>query len=305
MRARVKLHVAMVVKHPHGGLKVHELDWVHSADVLVHGLLLDDELVQLLRSQVLREAELLADLEVAEALVDPALVLPVRRVEVIFDAVVGAAWELFSDVRPLVPQLFVQVENLLLFDFVDRRLINVGIQVIVPSLAALLACASADFEFFFELISDESPLLGAVLLDELHDCIVLLLRPKLSRGLLLLAATHAAFFDCAGLMHGDGGIAIVLLIIVFVVIFILAAVLLLVFFVGDGGVLLGVFLGPPTLLLLSRGLGVHLFFNNINVGLRGVILLVGLQIFLRGSISASFPLPHCGHRSKFGFELFR
>ena len=60
MRARVKLHVAMVVKHPHGGLKVHELDWVHSADVLVHGLLLDDELVQLLRSQVLREAELLA-----------------------------------------------------------------------------------------------------------------------------------------------------------------------------------------------------------------------------------------------------
>ena len=36
-------------------------------------------------------------------------------------------------------------------------------------LAALLACAGANFEFLLELVGDKGPLLGAVLLNELHD----------------------------------------------------------------------------------------------------------------------------------------
>ena len=62
-----------------------------------------------------------------EALVDAALVLPVSRVEVVLDAVVRAARELLRDVRPLVAQLLVQVENLLLFLSVDRIFVDVGI----------------------------------------------------------------------------------------------------------------------------------------------------------------------------------
>ena len=62
-----------------------------------------------------------------EALVDAALVLPVSGVEVVLDAVVRAARELLRDVRPLVAQLLVQVENLLLFLSVDRIFVDVGI----------------------------------------------------------------------------------------------------------------------------------------------------------------------------------
>jgi len=42
-------------------------------------------------------------LRVLERLVDSPLVLAVRGVKVIFDAVVGAAGQLFGDVGPLVP----------------------------------------------------------------------------------------------------------------------------------------------------------------------------------------------------------
>ena len=75
----------------------------------------------------LRKTIILTNLSMFEALVDAALVLPVRRVEVVLDAVVGAAWEFLGDVCPFVAQLLVQVENLLFLLSVDRIFVDVGI----------------------------------------------------------------------------------------------------------------------------------------------------------------------------------
>lgn len=59
--------------------------------------------------------------------------LPMCRVEVIFNTIVAASWQFFGYVRPFVAEFFVLVKNLFLFTFVDRCLIDVGVQVIVPS----------------------------------------------------------------------------------------------------------------------------------------------------------------------------
>ena len=74
----------------------------------------------------------LTDLDIPEALVDPSLVLAMRGVEVIFDAVVRATGQLFGDVGPLVSQFFVQIENLFLLHFVDWSLVDVRVEMVVP-----------------------------------------------------------------------------------------------------------------------------------------------------------------------------
>lgn len=134
----------------------------------------------------------LTDLGIPETFIDAALVLAMGGVEVILDAVVGAAGEFFGDVGPFVSQLLVEIENLLLLVFVNRSLIDVRIQMIVPStridqlsltmvgeskylpLAALLSGAGADFELILKLVGDKRPLFGPVFSHQFHDCIVLL-----------------------------------------------------------------------------------------------------------------------------------
>lgn len=59
-----------------------------------------------------------------ERLDDATLMLPMRGVEVVLNAVVRAAWQFLSDVGPPVAELLVQIENHLLFLFIDRRLFN-------------------------------------------------------------------------------------------------------------------------------------------------------------------------------------
>ena len=76
---------------------------------------------------------LLTDLHISEALIDPSLVLAMRGIEVVLDAVVRAARKLLRNISPLVAQLFVQIKNLFLLNFVNRSLIDVRIEVIVPS----------------------------------------------------------------------------------------------------------------------------------------------------------------------------
>lgn len=58
---------------------------------------------------------------------DATLVLAMRRVEVVLDAVVGAASQLFGDLGPLVALLLVESEDLALFLFADRILLNVRV----------------------------------------------------------------------------------------------------------------------------------------------------------------------------------
>ena len=55
------------------------------------------------------------------------------RVEVIFDTIIATPWQLFSDVRPFIAKLFVQVENLFLLILIYWCLIDVGVEVVVPS----------------------------------------------------------------------------------------------------------------------------------------------------------------------------
>jgi len=89
--------------------------------------------MQFIRGQLLRRTEQLAQGSKLECLVDPALVLAVGRVEVVLDAVVGAARQLFCYVSPPITHLLVQLEYLMLFRSADRVLVYVRVQVIVPS----------------------------------------------------------------------------------------------------------------------------------------------------------------------------
>jgi hypothetical protein len=77
--------------------------------------------------------EILTNLGMLKRLIDSALVLPMGGVEVVLDAVVTAAGQLFGYVGPLVAQLLVEVENLLFFVLIDGILFYVRIQVVMPS----------------------------------------------------------------------------------------------------------------------------------------------------------------------------
>ena len=62
-----------------------------------------------------------------------------RRVPVVLHAVLSTAWKALRDVRPLVPKLQMRFDELLLFVQSPRAAFDVRSEVIVPSLAALLA----------------------------------------------------------------------------------------------------------------------------------------------------------------------
>ena len=53
----------------------------------------------------------LTNLGMFETFVDSSLMFAMGRVEVVFDAIVAAPGQFFRNVSPLVPQLFVQIEN--------------------------------------------------------------------------------------------------------------------------------------------------------------------------------------------------
>ena len=75
----------------------------------------------------------LTNLGISKVFVDSTLVLAMGRVEVILDAIVRAPGKVLGDISPLVPKPLVQVKNLLLLILIDRCLVNVRVQVIVPS----------------------------------------------------------------------------------------------------------------------------------------------------------------------------
>jgi len=74
----------------------------------------------------------LTNLSMLERLVDAALMLAVGGVEIVFDAIVWAAWKFFGDVGPFVAQLFVEIENFLFFFLIDGILFDVGVQMVMP-----------------------------------------------------------------------------------------------------------------------------------------------------------------------------
>lgn len=126
-----------------------------------------------------------------------SIVLAMRRVEVVLDAVVAAARQLFGDLGPLVPHRLVQLEYPFFFVAADGVLLNVRVQVVVPSasktrrhvcesndqrdrtnyhlpLSALLARAPADPVFVAQTLRDERPPLRPKLSHQVHNCVVFL-----------------------------------------------------------------------------------------------------------------------------------
>ena len=57
---------------------------------------------------------------------------------------------------------------------VDRGLLDIRIQVVMPSLSALLASPSPDLVHVSQLLCYECPSLSSILRDQPYDCIVLL-----------------------------------------------------------------------------------------------------------------------------------
>jgi len=55
------------------------------------------------------------------------------RVEVVFNAVIGAAWQLLRYVRPFVAESLMKFEYFALLLLTDWVLLDVGVQVIMPS----------------------------------------------------------------------------------------------------------------------------------------------------------------------------
>jgi hypothetical protein len=101
-------------------------------------------------------------------------VLAVRRVEVVFDAVVAAPGQLLRDVRPLVAQTLVQIENLAFFVSANGVFLNVGVQVIVPALTALFARPPADLVLLFQFLRHVGPAFSPVRGHQLYDRFVFL-----------------------------------------------------------------------------------------------------------------------------------
>lgn len=75
----------------------------------------------------------LTNLSIAQVLVDSALVFAMSRVKVVLDTIVGAPRKIFCDIGPLISKPLVQVENPLFLVFVYRSLVNIRVQMVVPS----------------------------------------------------------------------------------------------------------------------------------------------------------------------------
>mmetsp|Transcript_47604 Transcript_47604/g.114278 ORF Transcript_47604/g.114278 Transcript_47604/m.114278 type:complete len:306 (+) Transcript_47604:1197-2114(+) len=95
-----------------------------------------------------------------------------RGVPVILDGVVGAPDERLGNLRPPVAELVVRDDELAVLLARPLLALDLGVEVVVPSLAALLSDAAG------KLLRDFGPLLRAELADELDDLVVLLLGPR-------------------------------------------------------------------------------------------------------------------------------
>ena len=79
-----------------------------------------------------------------------------------------------GNIRPFVTINLMSIKNDPLFLAVNRRLLNVRIQVIVPPLSALLTCSPTNSVNLCKLLSNECPALGPILAHELYNGVVFL-----------------------------------------------------------------------------------------------------------------------------------
>ena len=90
----------------------------------------------------------------------------------VFDGVVGATDERLGNLGPPVAELVVGEDQLAVLVAAPLLALDLGVEVVVPALAALLADAPR------KLLRNLGPLLSAQLADELDDLGILLRRPR-------------------------------------------------------------------------------------------------------------------------------
>ena len=118
---RSQLTVLMIEDHPHRVFEVFKLLWIDHLHLLVGELVLFDEWEQNIgRERLAPQVQLLRDLTLLEAFINPPDVLTQRAIIIILDAIVAAAIQEFGDISPLVAVDLVRIEDNLLFDVVDR-----------------------------------------------------------------------------------------------------------------------------------------------------------------------------------------
>eukprot|EP00053_Salpingoeca_punica_P008611 m.77034 g.77034 ORF g.77034 m.77034 type:complete len:398 (-) comp14674_c1_seq9:234-1427(-) len=125
---------------------------------------------------------------------------PHRRVPVVLDGVVRPARQELGDLGPLVAEGVVGVQDDAVLLLCPGRLLDVRRQMVVPPFAALLADAA------LEVRGDDGPALGAKLLHQLHNHLVLLLCPGTLDELWvedLLPAVQALHVGAVGEVLGD------------------------------------------------------------------------------------------------------
>lgn len=92
--------------------------------------------------------------------------------------IVRSPLQVFREVSPLVAQIFVQDEQNPLLIFAPLFLIDVGVEMIMPSFPALFADAAwIARDGTWHVFSDDCPFLRAVLGDELDQELILFLSP--------------------------------------------------------------------------------------------------------------------------------
>ena len=106
-------------------------------------------------------------------------------VPMILDGIVGTPGKELGNLGPLVAEALVMGDDETVFLLAPGHLADGGIEMVVPTLAALLADAAG------KLGSDLAPAFGAVSLDEAHDLDVLLLGPGSLESTGLLASADA------------------------------------------------------------------------------------------------------------------
>jgi hypothetical protein len=92
--------------------------------------------------------------------------------------IVRSPLEVLGEVSPLVAHILVEDEENPLLIFGPLFLIDVGVEMIMPSFPALFADATLDREgCTWHVFSDDSPLLGTVLGDKFDEVLILFLSP--------------------------------------------------------------------------------------------------------------------------------
>ena len=94
------------------------------------------------------------------------------RVEVVLYVVVGASGEVFRYLGPAVPILEVELEDARILLLSPSILLDIGVQMVVPALPALLADAAR------QVLSNLAPVLSAALLHLVDQLAILLFCPR-------------------------------------------------------------------------------------------------------------------------------